>query len=364
MIRFLAWLFVFFGTSLNVLAETEIGNGGDVVICVLSGDAQEKTYELLDSYEARVLRNFEIDLGTTESYLDRALFAIERLKTLDPRRYQTYKSRAEEFSTRIRFVNDSLQDIPDHGELDLDSTCTIEQIAIQQEGEFPEDKLYKINRHLWDKLDVDSQAILLLHEVIFWDALQRGHQDSRKARYFVGLLASNAFENLDDEGYQDRLFYSRLGMFQFYREAYDVYSVSTTDFRRRDYRMNYIFIDVKMNINEASDACKSIDPSAIIYTPTYSHVAIRDNTFEFIDNNFTNIFVQFPAFYVWKKDTYGPGHGRRYDDGISYLKFKLKTRFLESWVHTKRGTWEENGTDFLKNSELPAFIICKFKKFI
>lgn len=68
--------------------------------------------------------------------------------------------------------------------------CKIEQIAIQKEPAFPEDKRFTVSKDLWDLLDEDNKAGLVLHEIIYREALLYGHEDSVNARYVNSIWTS------------------------------------------------------------------------------------------------------------------------------------------------------------------------------
>src|SRR5688572_6660468 len=88
--------------NLDLMAVDRVGNGGDAVVCTKGsfscheGDCSRPrpAAELLDIYEARDLRKFEIDLGGTElsvaQKLDRVL---ARLAVVDPWRAGKYRIR-------------------------------------------------------------------------------------------------------------------------------------------------------------------------------------------------------------------------------------------------------------------------------
>ena len=181
------------------------GNGGHVVVCREPRTNAIQHLELLDFYEAREIRGIERELGGTRTP-DKIAVALGRLARLDKPRAEAYAARAAKFESealikkgvKLRLIDDSFH-------LALPAHCRIEQLAIQIEPVFPEDRRYLVNGDYWELLDADNRAGLILHEVIYAEALRLGHTDSRAARYFNSYLTSKKIEAITPEGYPDFL---------------------------------------------------------------------------------------------------------------------------------------------------------------
>ena len=116
----------------------EVGNGGDVVVC---RDVQKQitSIELLDYYEARELRQIQINtiplssqMASSEAIKALVIQTLDRLETLNPNRRDKYKIYLDTFFDEALFVKGkTLTDIPDSSHLFLPLGCQIEQIAIQ-----------------------------------------------------------------------------------------------------------------------------------------------------------------------------------------------------------------------------------------
>ena len=79
-----------FGAKVFATGGT-VGNGGDVVVCPSS-------VELLDVYEARTLRGFGLDLGSTSLTVDQKIaLAVTKIFSVDPYRAIILKASAEKF---------------------------------------------------------------------------------------------------------------------------------------------------------------------------------------------------------------------------------------------------------------------------
>jgi hypothetical protein len=168
----------------------EVGNGGDAVVCRDAGGAVTSA-ELLDYYEARELRGIIKDLGPPDLAIDaKVALVLDRVARLSPKRAAHYRHQAGEFMSEARFLSGvDLVEVPDSDHLAFPHGCRVEQLAIQKQPEFAEDKRYTINQDIWDKLDGDSRAGLILHEIIYREAFEQGATDSVGARYLHSRLA-------------------------------------------------------------------------------------------------------------------------------------------------------------------------------
>lgn len=191
------------GAPRVAVGGNEAGNGGDVVVCY-QGETILST-KLLDFHEAEVMRPELVpDLGAPDaSPSEKVKLALDRLSKLDAERAAAYQEEADAFFANTRFVKGVvLEDIPDSGYVPIGKDCRVEQIAIQKAPVFPEDRLYTINQDLWERLDNDHRAGLMLHEIVYGEAIKRGHKNSVKARYFTELIASAKIATLPASEYE------------------------------------------------------------------------------------------------------------------------------------------------------------------
>jgi len=189
----------------NLLAQPaeggkEIGNGGDVVVCRDRNDLITSV-ELLDFYEARTLRNVHHDLGSNDLSIDEKIqIAINRLHPFSLQLAEKFQTNANKFMSEASFLpNITLIDIPDSLHLIIPNGCTVEQIIIQKDPIYPEDFRYIINKDLWDILDNDNKAGLILHEIIYQDSISRAQTNSTQTRYFNAILTSAQFEKFNNK---------------------------------------------------------------------------------------------------------------------------------------------------------------------
>lgn len=194
-----ATLLSFFATSIALGVDgTDRGNGGDVIYCVDA--AGKESAELLDIYEARTLRNINLNLGGAKlSVEEKEELLLTRLKQVSLEAADDLKTKLASFMQESKFVVDAnLVDIPDseHIVFPKNKNCSIRQIIIQQKVTFPEDRKYVVDSQLWELLDTDNQLSLKSHEVIWEKALASGATHSRGVRYFNSYLFSGKIQSL------------------------------------------------------------------------------------------------------------------------------------------------------------------------
>jgi hypothetical protein len=171
------------------------GNGGDAIVC-----DNGKDIILLDMYEAED-RGFEINLeGRT--IRENINLVIDRFKKVDKRNAKFVANIALDIVAdleqqndvnmkKVRFVNSILREIDDSLEVTLPRGCHLEQIAVNRDVYFEEDKQFSFRLDLWEKLSLKNKSMLVMHEAIY-EWLRRSNikiKDSRFARYLNGYLS-------------------------------------------------------------------------------------------------------------------------------------------------------------------------------
>lgn len=164
------------------------GNGGDVLVC--ESTPAQPAVQLLDFFEIGFYDKSTPHWSATATTPESLVAAlIADLKKVSPLRAELYERHLNGFMGRVQFVDHPLVDIPDSQHLLLPKECHVEQLAIQyRQGVLPN---YEINRALWNRLDVYNRAGLILHEIIYSEALAVGHQNSIGARSFLRFLLRN-----------------------------------------------------------------------------------------------------------------------------------------------------------------------------
>ena len=86
----------------------------------------------------------------------------------------------------MQLTETPIPEIHDSGDLPykLTDNCTIVQAA----QFFYKKNIYKVNKEIWNHLNNDQKAILVLHEVIYNEAAKLGHKDSTIVRTINGVF--------------------------------------------------------------------------------------------------------------------------------------------------------------------------------
>ena len=184
---------------------SEHGNSGDVIICETESGT---TTKLLDYYEGEVIPPYRtVSLGDPNwDFQTKVMFALERLMDFDEVRALAYMEKANEFFLEkdVRWVSGIImEDIPDSGYIPKLEGCRIRQIAIQKTPVNPMDKLYTIDKTLWDRLSEDHKAGLVLHEITYSETLSLGQVNSITARKYTALISSKELASFSQEEYKE-----------------------------------------------------------------------------------------------------------------------------------------------------------------
>lgn len=188
-----------------------VNNGGPGIACRSDDEAEVKNVvETLDLHEAR-LRGLTIDLGPSQKLvLEKIDMALQRLARLDPEREARYRARLADVFAALEFdLDDDLGLVDDLGEFEMKTGCELVQLA--RRSQLDEVVHIVVSKRMWDLLDGDNRAALMLHEVIYDEAIEvYGHTTSDATRRLNGLLMSSDFETISHQDYVDLLIQLRL----------------------------------------------------------------------------------------------------------------------------------------------------------
>jgi hypothetical protein len=150
---------------------------------------------MVDIYEAR-LSHRRLDFGPPGlNYRDKVKYILTKWRAVSPLRIELYMSWLETFETEAGFLSGStLPNIPDEGIVAIPTGCEIQQVAIQlSDSDLGTSYTrYTINKDLWDLMDDNSKAALILHELIFREAITAQHRVSLRVRYLNAILLSDS----------------------------------------------------------------------------------------------------------------------------------------------------------------------------
>lgn len=178
-----------------------VGNGGDIVVCKTT-TGKFKSAELLDFYEARIQRKFElIEPKAHSSEKEIAEEMIERLSIYGTNLSDMLKDFNEHFKKDANFLSGiDLNDADDSFHLFLPKDCSLEQVIIQREPLFAGDARYTVSADLWDLLDPFNKAGLILHEIVYRVLISSPFPPetlhSKDVRFITGVVAANKVKEI------------------------------------------------------------------------------------------------------------------------------------------------------------------------
>lgn len=181
---------IFISIPTFAVGGNELGNGGDVFYCP---NAVTDKVILVDIYEAKLAQRKMIINSTNGNYKDRVKQILDRWQKISPLRVEQYLIWLEAFESEATFISKvDLPNINDEGIVVKPKDCEIHQIAIQLDEQDlgAAYKRYTINKDLWDLLDESNKAALVLHELIFREAINSENQKSIRVRFLNGILLS------------------------------------------------------------------------------------------------------------------------------------------------------------------------------
>ncbi len=184
-----ALVFSFFSSA----SPVKIGNGGLVAYCKPVPEKEISSIELPDFLEGRLRWDLKLKIDHPhESWEMQVRQAIERLETRSPYRAQQYRTWLETFMQDSKFVDGfELPATNDAFYLPFPLDCKLQQAVVQIEPEVARDKRYYINLKIWNELSESQKAGLVLHELIYREALKNNFSDSKWIRYFNALIWSD-----------------------------------------------------------------------------------------------------------------------------------------------------------------------------
>jgi hypothetical protein len=164
------------------------GGGGKAVVC-RDQDRKIITAQMLDLFEAE--NQYELTLLPSASSLDEALDQVGlRLEGLSGHRREMLSMSRNDLRAiqkKFKFLAPGigLQPIDDSMDLLRPENCEIEQLAF-----FKESNIILVNQDIWNHLNPQNQAALVVHETIYQQHRRNGAKDSRDSRKIVGHLFS------------------------------------------------------------------------------------------------------------------------------------------------------------------------------
>ncbi|HVK61352.1 MAG TPA: hypothetical protein VM432_07370 [Bdellovibrionales bacterium] len=187
-------------------AGVSVGNGGSAVVCRKSDGTE--TVRLLDFFEAeRTGRHWQIGrMDEGDSVEEKLSILLISLQRHSPLRAVNYRSAIDHL--KDIFVFGEIPAIDDTGPLHaaIPDGCSLKQVAFQVPEDLrPTGKRIQIDQNLYEKMSLNDQAGLLLHELIYAELAQWGTRDSSQLRPFVAYIASTDFATSSTEVFLENL---------------------------------------------------------------------------------------------------------------------------------------------------------------
>lgn len=201
---------VVFAWALAIPGISWAGNGvlnGGPVFAYPKGAARYDRAEVVDYHFGQEDWGLPPDLGDFQApHMAKVEFVLNRLKRLSPDRARKYLEWAKDFDQNsVLKENVTLTRIPDDNLKYTPASADAVQIVIQSEPQFPEDRRYMVSKDLWQLLNEESRAGLILHEVIYREAIQSGQTNSYLTQYFNAYISSGKIDELDQSQFNELL---------------------------------------------------------------------------------------------------------------------------------------------------------------
>jgi hypothetical protein len=157
-----------------------VGNGGDVLLCQEAG---EDKYYVLDEYEA----DFKLEIGEKDiPYTNKVTILLNKIKASFPARYSAYLQIYANLKRRMTFADLPLPEIEDDQLYELNGCQKIQAAYFKKDAKGF--YTYNLQRKIWHALDSDQKAVLLLHEILYTEAIGLRTMNSVSVRGAVRLL--------------------------------------------------------------------------------------------------------------------------------------------------------------------------------
>lgn len=173
----------------------EKGNGGFALVC---GD-KAQSYDLFEGSQKLTLDREH--LTTVE---DRLEYLITKLVRLNPRRAELYRIWASQFKADSEFkTGGEFNPIPDVGFGYIPNGCKLRPVIFQRDPSLLNSHRYTIDSEIWNKLAIEDQAALILHELIYRElATPPNYQmTSESSRSLNAWINSNEFNSVSIHDY-------------------------------------------------------------------------------------------------------------------------------------------------------------------
>lgn len=194
--------FALWSASISWAGGHVIGNGGYVLKCESAGKTIIKSFDLV---EGDILYKQFPKYSSQKDFREKAKEIISRIKKLNPSRVELYLKWLKSFEKELLFLPSgvALADIPDVSIGILPQGCQLKQAIVQNNQSISGQPRYLINSDLWNAMSEDTKAALVIHEIIYRDAIQaeNRHINSYYVRQFNQWLHSGKISSMSLKEY-------------------------------------------------------------------------------------------------------------------------------------------------------------------
>ena len=188
-------------------------NGGDAIVCYdrpFSSKAKIIRAQLKDFWEHSQTSVHQLDIPAQGNFTNRARKILERLSQVDPIRGKRLLEKLENITQTVAFLDDSSIQEVDDSTSRITSVemlnCYDRQAAVQIQNPGPYEKAILIDGQIFDKMDENHKAGLILHELLYQEAVSfAGEKNSDRTREFNFLINSSYMNDLNVLSYTSDL---------------------------------------------------------------------------------------------------------------------------------------------------------------
>lgn len=213
-----------FTATLSTSFAGDKGNGGVGISCPQTMENEAlRGYMFFDYYEAITKYKVTVVPPSGNTVYEKVEDLISRIADHDPERAEKYLTWLESFeSEAARLGRTTLPESKDMSLARFDSRCKLTQAILQGEPLLPGDARYTINSDFFNKLDLNQQAYGVMHEIIFREAREIGHENSRFVRYFLSQIMGDLVNDMSVYEYT-KLLDNYLNQVKFGHNVFSVY---------------------------------------------------------------------------------------------------------------------------------------------
>lgn len=195
-------LSAFWGAPYSWAGGHIIGNGGYVLKCESAKGVVIKSFDLV---EGEIMYDQVPLYSSQKNFKEKAKEIINRIKKHNPSRVELYLGWLKNFEKELRFLPSgvNLVDIPDVSIGILPQACQLKQAIVQTSQPVSNQPRYLINSDLWNAMTEDTKAALVVHEIIYREAIQveNRHLNSFYVRQFNQWLHADKLSSLSLKDY-------------------------------------------------------------------------------------------------------------------------------------------------------------------